>query len=211
MQDHKPLVEQHEAIGHAVRAGYIYSAMADIARFMDAPQYERAVERIWQDVVFRKMYVTGSLGTAQYHDEGFGDPYLLPNRTYCESCANIAHVFWQHRMNLLKGAGQVRRRDGTGALQRRDLGDLDLRRRVLLPEPAGQQGRPAAYLDRPGVLPDESRAFHPAGGRLRLCPAAREGVRQPLHGGRGDDRTGRRHDGQAAPNHRLPVGRPGTS
>ena len=74
MQDRKPLVEQHEAIGHAVRAGYIYSAMADIARFMDAPQYERAVERIWQDVVFRKMYVTGSVGTAQYHEGGFGDP-----------------------------------------------------------------------------------------------------------------------------------------
>ncbi len=103
MQDHKPLVQQHEAVGHAVRAGYIYSAMADIARFTDAPRYERAVERLWQDVVFRKMYVTGSVGTAQYGDEGFGDPYLLPNRTYCESCANIAHVFWQHRMNLLKG------------------------------------------------------------------------------------------------------------
>jgi uncharacterized protein len=101
MQDHKPLVEQHEAVGHAVRAGYVYSAMADIARFMDAPAYERAVEALWRDVVSRKMYITGGLGTAQYHDEGFGDPYLLPNRTYCESCANIAHVLWQHRMNLL--------------------------------------------------------------------------------------------------------------
>jgi DUF1680 family protein len=103
MQDHKPLVEQTEAVGHAVRAGYLYSAMADIVRFMDAPDYERALDRIWQDVVSRKMYVNGSIGTAQYGDEGFGDPYLLPNRTYCESCANIAHVLWQHRMNLLKG------------------------------------------------------------------------------------------------------------
>jgi len=103
MQDHKPLVEQTEAVGHAVRAGYVYSAMADIVRFMDAPEYERAVDNLWQDVVSRKMYVTGSIGTAQYGDEGFGDPYLLPNRTYCESCANIAHVLWQHRMNLLKG------------------------------------------------------------------------------------------------------------
>ncbi|MHC4165873.1 MAG: glycoside hydrolase family 127 protein [Planctomycetota bacterium] len=102
MQDHKPLVEQN-AIGHAVRAGYIYSAMADIARFTDAPEYENAAERIWHDVVSRKMYITGGIGTAQYHDEGFGDPYLLPNRTYCESCAGIAHVFWQHRMALLKG------------------------------------------------------------------------------------------------------------
>jgi DUF1680 family protein len=102
MQDHKPLVEQN-AVGHAVRAGYVYSAMADIARFMDAPDYENAVERIWRDVVSRKMYITGGIGTAQYHDEGFGDPYLLPNRTYCESCAGIAHVLWQHRMALLKG------------------------------------------------------------------------------------------------------------
>ena len=102
MQDHKPLVEQN-AIGHAVRAGYIYSAMADIARFMDAPEYERALDRIWQDAVYRKMYVNGGIGTAQYHDEGFGDPYLLPNRTYCESCAGIAHVLWQHRMAMLKG------------------------------------------------------------------------------------------------------------
>lgn len=101
MQDHKPLVEQ-DAIGHAVRAGYIYSAMADIVRFMDAPKYESALDRIWQDVVHRKMYITGGIGTAQYHDEGFGDPYLLPNRTYCESCAGIAHTFWQHRMALLK-------------------------------------------------------------------------------------------------------------
>jgi len=100
MQDHKPLIEQN-AIGHAVRAGYVYSGMADIARFMDAPQYARAIDRIWTDVVSRKMYITGGIGTAQYHDEGFGDPYLLPNRTYCESCAGIAHVLWQHRMSLL--------------------------------------------------------------------------------------------------------------
>ena len=102
MQDHKPLVHQNETVGHAVRAGYIYSAMADIARFMDAPEYERAVDNLWQDAVSHKMYVNGAVGTAQYGDEGYGDPYLLPNRTYCESCASIAYVFWQHRMNLLK-------------------------------------------------------------------------------------------------------------
>ena len=104
MQDHKPLTRQHQAVGHAVRAGYIYSAMADIARFMDAPDYERALDHLWRDVVSRKMYLTGGVGTAQYHDEGFGDPYVLPNESaYCESCAAVAHVLWQHRMNLLKG------------------------------------------------------------------------------------------------------------
>ena len=101
MQDHKPLVEQ-DATGHAVRAGYTYSAIADMLRFMDAPDYARALDRIWEDVVYRKMYITGSVGTAQYSDEGFGDPYLLPNKSYCESCANIANVLWQHRMAALK-------------------------------------------------------------------------------------------------------------
>jgi hypothetical protein len=101
MQDHKPLLEQTEAVGHAVRATYIYSAMADLARFSDAPEYARAVRTLWNDVVSRKMYLTGGLGTAQYGDEGFGDPYLLPNKTYCESCACIGNVLWQHRMSLL--------------------------------------------------------------------------------------------------------------
>ena len=103
MQDHKPVLEQDKAVGHAVRAGYMYSAMADIARFSEAPEYAGAARVLWDDVVTSKLYLTGGLGTAQYGDEGFGDPYLLPNKTYCESCANIAHVFWQHRMNLLDG------------------------------------------------------------------------------------------------------------
>jgi len=107
MQDHNPLIEQHEAVGHAVRAGYVYSAMTDIARFTNAPGYDRAVDHLWHDVLGRKMYITGGIGTAQYGDEGFGDPYLLPNRTaYCESCAAIAHVLWQHRMTLLKAEAQ---------------------------------------------------------------------------------------------------------
>lgn len=104
MQDHKPVVDQHEAVGHAVRAGYMYAAMTDVVRFMEAPGYERALNDLWSDVVSHRMYVTGSIGTGQHDDEGFGDPYLLPNSSaYCESCAAIAHVLWQHRMNLLKG------------------------------------------------------------------------------------------------------------
>ena len=104
MQDHKPVVDQHEAVGHAVRAGYMYAAMTDIVRFMNSPGYERALDDLWGDVVSHKIYVTGGIGTGQYGDEGFGDPYRLPNGSaYCESCAAIAHVLWQHRMNLLKG------------------------------------------------------------------------------------------------------------
>ena len=102
MQDHKPVIEQFDAVGHAVRAGYMYSAMADVLRFTDAPGYEKALDHLWEDVVGRKMYITGGLGTNEKHDEGFSDPYVLPNAGYCESCAAIAHVLWQHRMNLLK-------------------------------------------------------------------------------------------------------------
>jgi DUF1680 family protein len=103
MQDHMPVLEQKEAVGHAVRAAYMYAAMADLARFSDAPEYARAVRTLWEDVVKSKIYLTGGIGTAQYGDEGFGDPYLLPNKTYCESCACIANVLWQHRMGLMDG------------------------------------------------------------------------------------------------------------
>jgi DUF1680 family protein len=81
----------------------MYAAMADIVRFMEAPGYEPALVDLWHDVVGRKMYLTGNIGSGQYDDEGFGDAYLLPNNSaYCESCAAIAHVLWQYRMNLLK-------------------------------------------------------------------------------------------------------------
>lgn len=103
MQDHKPVLEQTEAVGHAVRAGYMYASMADLARFSEAPEYAKVVRALWDDVLRCKFYLTGGLGTAQYGDEGFGDPYLLPNNTYCESCASMASVLWNHRMNLMDG------------------------------------------------------------------------------------------------------------
>ena len=102
MQDHKPILEQTEAVGHAVRAGYMYAAMADLARFSEAPEYTAVLRLLWKDIVSSKIYVTGGVGTAQYGDEGFGDPYLLPNETYCESCSSIAQILWQHRMSLLE-------------------------------------------------------------------------------------------------------------
>ncbi len=104
-QDLKPVTEEFEAVGHAVRAGYLYSAMTDIVRFMDkAPGYEQALDHLWDDVVGRKMYITGGVGTQQYRYEGFGDPYVLPiTGAYCETCASVALALWQYRMNLLKG------------------------------------------------------------------------------------------------------------
>ncbi|MDZ7372247.1 MAG: glycoside hydrolase family 127 protein, partial [candidate division KSB1 bacterium] len=102
-QDHKPVVEQEEAIGHAVRATYMYSAMADVAALSGDQAYLNAIDRIWRSVVNGKLYVTGGIGDIP-EGEAFGPAYHLPNRTaYCETCASIANVFWNHRMFLLHG------------------------------------------------------------------------------------------------------------
>jgi DUF1680 family protein len=101
-QDRVPLVEAREAVGHAVRAGYTYAAMADIVRLQNDPAYRNALDRLWNDAVGRKLYLTGSPASAQYYDEGYGDPYHLPNETaYCETCSTIATMLWSHRMGLI--------------------------------------------------------------------------------------------------------------
>ncbi len=102
-QDHLPAVEQREAIGHAVRAGYLYAAMADIAMEYDSREYAEAAKAIWDDVVGKKLYLSGGVGTHQYHDEGYGDAYLLPNTGYCETCGGVAFMLFSHRMGLLTG------------------------------------------------------------------------------------------------------------
>ncbi len=107
-QDHRPVIEQDEAVGHAVRAGYMYSAMADVAALAGERDYMAAIDRIWENVVSKKLYVTGGIG-ARHDGEAFGDAYELPNDTaYCETCAAIANVYWNHRMFLLHGdAGYI--------------------------------------------------------------------------------------------------------
>jgi DUF1680 family protein len=102
-QDHVPLAEQDEAVGHAVRAGYLYAAMADVAGLGGNEGYGAALDCIWASVTGAKLYITGGVGTAQFGDEGFGTPYNLPNeRAYCETCAAAANIFWNQRMNLLR-------------------------------------------------------------------------------------------------------------
>jgi hypothetical protein len=107
-QDHKPIVEQEEAVGHAVRAVYMYSGMADVAALTGDRDYIEAIDRIWNNVVSKKMYLTGGIG-ATGSGEAFGDNYELPNATaYAETCAAIGNVFWNHRMFLLHGdAGYI--------------------------------------------------------------------------------------------------------
>ncbi len=102
-QAHQPVVAQSEAVGHAVRAVYMYAGMADVAAITGDARYVAALDRIWADVVGSKLYVTGGIG-ARHEGEAFGRPYELPNLTaYCETCAAIGHVFWAHRLFLLHG------------------------------------------------------------------------------------------------------------
>jgi uncharacterized protein len=102
-QDQTPVVEQDSAVGHSVRAAYMYAGMADVAALTGDPSYIKAIDRIWQDVVSSKMYLTGGIG-ATGGNEGFSHPYALPNLSaYCETCAAIANAFWNYRMFLLHG------------------------------------------------------------------------------------------------------------
>lgn len=102
-QDHKPVLEQEEAVGHAVRAAYMYTGMADVAALTGDRSYIQAIDRIWDNVVGKKLYLTGGIGAAGGH-EGFGPDYELPNRiAYSETCASIANALWNHRMFLMHG------------------------------------------------------------------------------------------------------------
>ncbi|MBN2244575.1 MAG: glycoside hydrolase family 127 protein [Candidatus Aminicenantes bacterium] len=102
-QDHKPVIEQSEAVGHAVRAVYMYAGMADVASLTDDIQYVQAIDRIWEDVITGKIYITGGIGATGAW-EGFGEKYKLPNASaYAETCAAIGNVFWNHRQFLLHG------------------------------------------------------------------------------------------------------------
>jgi uncharacterized protein len=100
--DLKP-VDQTKAEGHAVRATYMYSGMADIAAIEEDTAYLNAITRIWEDIVYGKIYLTGGIG-ATGGNEGFADPFQLPNMSaYCETCASIGDIFFNHRLFLLIG------------------------------------------------------------------------------------------------------------
>lgn len=102
-QDHLPVTEQREAVGHAVRAGYQYAAMADIAALCQADDYAAAALALWDNVVGKKMSLTGGVG-ARHEGEAYGDAYELPNLTaYNETCAAQANIYWNQRLFLLTG------------------------------------------------------------------------------------------------------------
>lgn len=102
-QDLKPVHKQTEITGHAVRAMYQYTGAADVASVMKNKQYADAMRAVWEDVVYRNLYITGGIGSSG-RNEGFSIDYDLPNtNAYCETCASVGMVFWNQRMNRLSG------------------------------------------------------------------------------------------------------------
>lgn len=105
-QDLMPVRQLSKISGHAVRAMYMFTGMADLASITEDTAYVHALDRLWEDVVYTKMYATGGIGSSR-KNEGFTADYDLPNaEAYCETCASVGMVFWNQRMNMLKGDGK---------------------------------------------------------------------------------------------------------
>lgn len=99
-QDDKPVSEMTDIAGHAVRAMYMYAGMCDVAYYTNNSSYLAALNRLWDSTVYKNMYITGGIGSSK-ENEGFSGNYNLPNDTaYCETCASVGMVFWNHRMNM---------------------------------------------------------------------------------------------------------------
>lgn len=105
-QDLVPVGQLSKISGHAVRAMYMFTGMADLASITKDTAYVHALDRLWDDVIYTKMYATGGIGSSR-KNEGFTEDYDLPNaEAYCETCASVGMVFWNQRMNMLKGDGK---------------------------------------------------------------------------------------------------------
>ena len=150
--------EQTKVVGHAVRAMYMYSAMADLAAELKDDSLKRACEVLWADVMASKIYITSGLGPAAAN-EGFTEDYDLPNDTaYAETCASVALIFWAQRMLHLdldgKYADVLEQALFNGALDR----PVARRRALFLLQPAGQRRPPQPLgLAHLPVLHDERR------------------------------------------------------
>ena len=217
-QDHLPVLEQTEAVGHAVRAGYLYAAMTETALAAgggsDADEHAAAVLRLWHDVVGRKLYLTGGIG-ARPEIEGFGEPYELPNDSaYAETCASIALVLWARRLFLLTGSA-----DHYDVLERTLYNGLLSGRRArwhrLLLRESARSRRRGGLQHRLGSTPAVVRVLllshqrgpvHQHRGLLRLRHQRRLRVRESLYSF-GSNRRGCRRGAAAQPRHGVPLER----
>jgi uncharacterized protein len=107
-QDHAPVIRQNEALGHAVRATYLYVPLADITALTRRPEYQTALNRIWEDATYHKTYITGGVGSIRFHEQ-FGAAYELPNLSaWNETCASYGYILWNQRMfQLQEDAGYI--------------------------------------------------------------------------------------------------------
>lgn len=104
-QSHLPIIQQYDAVGHAVRATYTYAGMADVAMETGDTDYRSAIMSIWDNIVNRKYYITGGVGSGET-SEGYGPDYSLRNNAYCESCSSCGEIFFQHKLNLMYNDAQ---------------------------------------------------------------------------------------------------------
>ena len=98
-QSHVPVIRQYRAVGHAVRASYSYAGMAGVAMETGDVDYHSAVAAIWDNLVHRKYYINGGIGSGET-SEGFGPDYSLPQMSYCEACSSCGEMYFQHQMNM---------------------------------------------------------------------------------------------------------------
>ncbi len=181
-QSYKPVLEQGEAVGHAVNGASLMLSLVDVGTLTGIQDYFDAASRIWTDAVTTKLYITGGIGSTG--NEGFGQPYSLPNLSaYAETCAAIMFTTFNHRMFLATGDSKyidVMERamynnaiDGVGA-----AGDTFFYVNRLA---SASDGRNAALAARfAGMLPPEPGALHGVHAGIHLCAARRRALRQPL-------------------------------
>ena len=207
-QAHKRVIEQTDAVGHAVRATYMYSGMADVAALTGDASYLKAVDAIWESVVGKKLYLTGGIG-ASGRGEAFGGEYELPNMTaYNETCAAIGNDYWNHRLFLLHGDAKyidvMERTLYNGLISGVSLDGKSF----FYPEPAGvQRAARAESLVRCRLLPGKHHALSGIGARLRLRAAGGHDFRESLCEGHGGRHAAGRPQGDAFAGDALPVGR----
>ena len=178
-QSHVPVQQQYEAVGHAVRAVYSYSGMADVAAETGDADYKSAVMSLWDNMVNRKYYVTGGIGSGET-SEGFGPDYSLRHNAYCESCSSCGLIFFQYKLNLAYRDAKYRRPLRGNDVQCAARRDRPGRQELLLHQPAHTGGRAHAVARVP-VLRRQHPAHAADDAHLDLCEGPERHLCEPLH------------------------------
>ena len=163
-----PVLQQSEAVGHAVNCATLMVSLADVGVLTGLRPYLDAAQRMWTDAATRKMFVTGGVGTTG--NEGFGEPYALPNiSAYSETCAVLMFMTLNHRLFLATGDGEVHRRAGARDVQQRAVGRVDDGQSLLLRQSARERRRRTRRSA--GSAPRSSAARRISFASSRRCPA----------------------------------------